>query len=273
MNIDVHKLKRQSMTTEITTLDQAELHLRRAGVVNEADFVLGVDMLEQCGYKSLSNPRLQLVRIIEDHGFKADEDYTVQRVKGSGRGRPKLVHWFSLRAANHALLAAHTDRGRDARDEAIDLKEESMNPANADPLKALQMLGTTDGKAQFLTLMLETLNTNKELESKVEAYEEFFAPGMTPHQFGRTLPGVNSMQVSNKLADLGWIRRSDRGWLTNHDVRDRLLIEESRGTADGPKSVVTLTKEGASKVFDMYSSGELPMKVGEEVDASIKFHA
>ncbi|MEZ9374928.1 hypothetical protein [Vibrio cyclitrophicus] len=131
----------------ITTLEQASKHLIDCGVVafELGSFpVEGKQLLDVCGY-SLSNPRIEITRQIVKHDltegvdFMRNKDATHQK---AGQA-PKIYH-FSLNAANHILLAAMTDQGKAARQDAIDTKTALTDPtlppelAN-DPIIAVRM--------------------------------------------------------------------------------------------------------------------------------------
>lgn len=114
------------MTNQITTLEQAGKHLMEQGVVNFNDMTVeGKQLLEVCGYAATEQKDITryIKRQIDKHkfidgvDFKSDIDVT-----SNSRVKPKIYH-FSLNAANHVLLTAFTDKGREARQEAINLKQ------------------------------------------------------------------------------------------------------------------------------------------------------
>lgn len=107
----------------ITTLEQATKHLIDCGAVafELGQFpVEGKQLLDVCGY-SLSNPRIEITRQIVKHelvegvDFMRSKDVTHQKA-----GQVPKIYHFTLNAANHILLAAMTDQGRTARQDAID---------------------------------------------------------------------------------------------------------------------------------------------------------
>lgn len=115
----------------IQTLEQAELTIRRAGIVQN-EMVEGKQLLEICGFEASGtsgrdNSKLVIDRQIERHNLKAGEDFTVNIVV-DGRIRRNVYH-FTINAANHVLLAAMTKEGKAARQEAINLKLESLPPS------------------------------------------------------------------------------------------------------------------------------------------------
>lgn len=111
------------MTNQITTLEQAGKHLMEQGVVNFNDMTVeGKQLLEVCGYSTGDgNYKKVLDRQIKKHNFLENKDFTTDIVV---RGKHKVTEYhFSLNAANHVLLTAFTDKGREARQEAINLKQ------------------------------------------------------------------------------------------------------------------------------------------------------
>ena len=103
--------------TDITTLEQAELILRREGIVKN-ELVEGVQLLEICGF-SLTNTAVRIREQIERHQFVEGRDFSRTSEKSTG-GRPKTVFQFTVNAANHVLLGAMTPEGKKARQKAID---------------------------------------------------------------------------------------------------------------------------------------------------------
>ncbi|AHK11240.1 hypothetical protein S14_131 [Shewanella sp. phage 1/4] len=109
--------------TTITTLEQASHHLITEGVVDfNTMTVEGKQLLEVCGYaaKEQKDITRYLKRQIEKHAFVEGVDFTSDiDVTSESRKKP-MVYSFSMNAANHILLAAFTDQGKAARQEAID---------------------------------------------------------------------------------------------------------------------------------------------------------
>lgn len=124
------------MTTQITTLEQAENHLYRSFAVALHDgepMVEGKKLLEVCGFsytgtEGRDNSKRVLDRQIAKHtSFEEGVDFTVT-LDGDGRIRRSVYH-FTVNAANHILLAAMTPEGRTARQEAIDMRVEQQSQA------------------------------------------------------------------------------------------------------------------------------------------------
>jgi len=106
----------------ITTLEQAGRHLMEVGAVDfETMTVDGKKLLEVCGF-STSNARAEIARQIERHGFNEGVDYSCSMV-ATPSGQKSKSYTFTMNAANHVLLAAMTEKGKEARQQAIDMKE------------------------------------------------------------------------------------------------------------------------------------------------------
>lgn len=107
---------------QITTLEQAGRHLIEVGVVDfETMTVEGRRLLEVCGF-STSNARAEIARQIERHEFTEGVDYSCSMI-ATPSGQKSKSYRFTMNAANHILLAAMTDKGKAARQQAIDLRE------------------------------------------------------------------------------------------------------------------------------------------------------
>lgn len=101
----------------ITNLEQAGRHLMEVGAVDfETMTVEGVQMLEVCGYEYHKKNVTDKIQVqIKKHNLAEGVDYTINK-------NGKWVYRFTMNSANHILLAAMTDKGKEARQEAIDLK-------------------------------------------------------------------------------------------------------------------------------------------------------
>lgn len=108
---------------QITTLEQAARHLMDVGAVDMNTMTVeGKQLLEVCGYEFGKDQKKFLDRITEQHGFIDGVDFSTEVSKSTG-GRPSTAYRFTMNAANHALLAAMTEKGKVARQQAIDMKE------------------------------------------------------------------------------------------------------------------------------------------------------
>ncbi|WP_419532967.1 hypothetical protein [Endozoicomonas sp.] len=211
---------------EISTLEQAELVIRRKGIVHD-EKVEGHQLLKLCGFAKIDNTSIK--RQIEKHGFVEGKDFMPLMAESSG-GRPKTVYHFLLNAANHILLSAMTEEGKKARQEAIDdklkkqrLKQNSVPVFNeqltpqalleaniATSLKAIAF-----AEAMGFTGNQKLLSADRLLKSQIgfsplEAMEQtsLLAPAQTmtftPTQLGLMLsPPLNPRQVNRLLEAAG----------------------------------------------------------------------
>lgn len=105
----------------ITTLDQAASHLMEVGAVDVSTMTVeGKRLLEVCGLDA-EKAAQSIARQIDKHGFELEKDFCTSMGKSTG-GRTPTVYHFTLNAANHVLLAAMTEKGKAARQDAIDMK-------------------------------------------------------------------------------------------------------------------------------------------------------
>ncbi len=102
-----------TLNNEVINLDQAELVMRRAGIVQDV-MVEGKQLLAVCGL-SLNSPAKEIKRQIEKHRFVEGADYRASMPENNGRGRPATIFHFTINAANDVLLAAMTPEGKNAR--------------------------------------------------------------------------------------------------------------------------------------------------------------
>lgn len=112
----------------VTTLEQAGKYLVEKQVVNfENMTVEGKQLLDVCGYSYTDkNWGTVIERQVTKHNFLENKDFYYSHIN-VGKGRPKKIIEFTMNAANHVLLAAMTEEGKDARQEAINDKMEKEN--------------------------------------------------------------------------------------------------------------------------------------------------
>lgn len=104
----------------ITTLEQAGRHLMEVGAVDfNTMTVEGKQLLEVCGF-STSNAKARLDEQVTRHDFEINKDFTIS-IEREGNIKRNVYH-FTMNAANHVLLAAMTEKGKEARQQAIDMK-------------------------------------------------------------------------------------------------------------------------------------------------------
>ncbi|AUR86884.1 coil containing protein [Vibrio phage 1.090.B._10N.286.48.F1] len=139
----------------ITTLEQAASHLIEIGAVDMRNMnVEGKNLLDACGYKYGKDSKKFIDRQIAKHKFKSEIDFTIDTVVEGNIKR--CVYYFTLNAANHVLLAAMTEQGKAARQEAIEIKTNTTPALTGDPL------------LDMMQMMVESRKDHLELSSKVE---------------------------------------------------------------------------------------------------------
>ena len=113
------------MSKQITTLNQAAEHLIQQGAVDMTTMTVeGLMLLEVCGFRTESDVNKSIDRQIAKHKFVDGVDYTLG-INALSKMRAKQYK-FTLNAANHVLLAAMTENGKLARQDAIDTKTETQ---------------------------------------------------------------------------------------------------------------------------------------------------
>lgn len=119
------------ISTAIVTLEQAGKYLVQEDVVDfETMQVEGKELLKVCGYTVTETKKKnqEIKRQINKHWFLEGVHFNSHKdVTSNSRVKP-TVYQFTFNAAQHVLLAAMTDQGKAARQEAIALKEESKSP-------------------------------------------------------------------------------------------------------------------------------------------------
>lgn len=106
----------------ITTLEQAAKHLIESGKVDMNTMTVeGKQLVDVCGFSTNSNVNKTIERQIQKHNLNEGMDYTLG-INAQSKMKAKQYQ-FTMNAANHILLAAMTDKGKKARQQAINLKE------------------------------------------------------------------------------------------------------------------------------------------------------
>lgn len=141
----------------ITTLEQAASHLISVGAVNMQTMqVEGKQLLEACGY-SVNHARIEISRQISKHSFVENVDFMrSDDVTHQKAGQVPKIYHFTLNAANHVLLAAMTEQGKAARQEAIAIKTNTTPALTGDPL------------LDMMQMMVESRKDHLALTEKVE---------------------------------------------------------------------------------------------------------
>ncbi len=227
----------------IETLEQAELVIRRAGIV-EKEMVDGVQLLEVCGF-SLSNAKARINEQIEKHQLNEGTDFLRSFVKTAGR--PLTLYHFSINAANHILLAAMTPEGKQARQEAIDLKTDQDRVANlvnngiafvSQDMKSLAEVFGLKGNQALLAASRATQKLTGHnpiallgVELQAERKEKTF----TVTELGKAcLDGLSGRKVNTLLCEAGLQVRIDKQWeLTEAGKTYAELLDTGKSHSNG----------------------------------------
>ncbi len=200
------------MNTEITTLEQAATHLIEQGVVDMTTMrVEGKQLLDVCGYSytdknwgSVVNRQIKKHKLLEDHDF-----FVSHMSVGGGNNAKKKVVEVTMNAANHILLAAITDEGKQARQDAIDTQVAIQN-------NIPDWLAKLSPQAQ---LCLQDLgNQVTELGYKVDELETESKEKSDPVSISKLVGrGVNAQMMNMWLRDQGYIEphfegKHVKGW-------------------------------------------------------------
>lgn len=142
---------------QITTLEQAASHLIEVGAVDMNTMqVEGKQLLDACGY-SVKHARIEISRQISKHNFVEGRDFMrSDDVTHQKAGQVPKIYHFTLNAANHVLLAAMTEKGKAARQEAIDIKTNQTPALSGDPL------------LDMMQMMVESRKDHLALSEKVD---------------------------------------------------------------------------------------------------------
>lgn len=140
-----------------------------------------------------------------------------------------------------------------------------INALEAPELSTIQILqiAMESEKARLmLTAQIEQQAT------KIHSLENLFKEGMTHTQFCKGLNGVNVMQVGKYLESRSWLYNESKSG-TRHRVgsyaRDKYMTEHQHEVAPHGKDpfisyTPVLLKKGATRLYDLYLAGDLPMK-------------
>lgn len=201
---------------QITTLQEAGQHLLAKGVVSDDMTVEGLQLLEVCGF-STSNAKARIDEQIRRHMLEKEVDFTISIVRD---GRIKRNSYqFTFNAANHILLAAMTEQGKAARQEAIDMKTEQQGEVGL--VELTQMFGSLIGAK------------NAEIEGAIQQVEEATRDleARTRNAFQETQERLehleDSVAAANPLPEgyesIDSIRRSPKGTLSKPVATDLMI--------------------------------------------------
>ncbi len=135
-------------------------------------------------------------------------------------------------------------------------------PADLSKLEILQMAMESEKARVLLTVQVEAQ------AKKIDHLENLFKEGMSHVQFCKGLNGVNVMQVGHFLEGRNWLYNESKSG-TRYRVaayaRDKYMTEHQQEiTPHGREPFISYTpvllRKGAVRLYELYLSGELPMK-------------
>lgn len=186
---------------EIVTLEQAGKHLIEEGVVDFENnmTVEGKQLLKVCGYPLDDKVSQHIKRQISKHDFIEGLDFNTHiDVSSKSRRKPKIYN-FTFNSANHILLAAMTDKGKQARQQAIDTQ--------------VAVDSSEELRSMLMQVMQSQKDTLERLESgylsRLEDKEEIIVKKSTPLSLSKLLGNGSSKVV--QAANL-WLE--DEGYQT-----------------------------------------------------------
>lgn len=244
------------MENKIVTLEQAGKHLMEEGVVNfENMTVEGKQLLEVCGYSYGKDSKKFLDRQIVKHGLVEGVDFNIDiDVDSKSRVKPK-VYEFSMNAANHVLLAAITDQGKAARQEAIDLSTTVQNNGGEqmlmDFIKQQQqfMVEMKDGFSNTLTTALSDQSEKHKIlihkKSEPISLSKMYAKS------SKVVQAANLYLESEGYQTKRYLDGASDGWTLTNKGRDL-------GTQINPKQVfwVPEIKDSLPNIMELLSFAE-----------------
>lgn len=199
---------------------------------------------------------------IEQYQFIENQDFKVFTKTGENLlgGRPLNEYYISIDMAKELAMVERNEKGRQARQYFIECErrlKQSTAPSWLSNLSPQAKVAIED-----LSSQLEQSNQeNQRLQQVCETITNQFSPGMTPPVFCRMLNGVNIQKVQTYLVQKNMIFKTNYGYRAKPAYRDKLFAERrSYDDLNRMTEVVTLTLEGAKRIYKMYLHGELTMK-------------
>ena len=135
-------------------------------------------------------------------------------------------------------------------------------PKQLSTIEILQIAMESEKARLMLTAQVEQQAT------KIHSLENLFKEGMTHTQFCKGLNGVNVMQVGHFLEGRNWLYNESKSG-TRYRVaayaRDKYMTEHQHEVAPHGKDpfisyTPILLRKGATRLYELYLAGELPMK-------------
>ena len=179
----------------ITNLEQAGRHLMEVGAVDfETMTVEGVQMLEVCGYEYHKKNVTDKIQVqIKKHNLAEGVDYTINK-------NGKWAYHFTLNAANHVLLAAMTEKGKAARQDAIDMKLEQQYQIPQTYAAALLEAGRLAMELEQSQAQLAIAAPKADVFDRVMEREALLNATQVAQQIG-----MSAIKMNRKLDELGGV--------------------------------------------------------------------
>lgn len=147
----------------------------------------------------------------------------------------------------------------------LEAQAQPVAPTDLSKLEILQMALESERARVLLTVQVEAQ------AKKIDHLENLFKEGMSPTQFCKGLNGVNVMQVNAFLWSKNWLYaegkdgRPSTRWRVGSYARDKYMTEHQQEiTPQGKDAFVRYTpillRKGATRLYELYLAGELPMK-------------
>ena len=183
----------------ITTLEQAGRHLMEVGAVDTKTMMVeGRMLLEVCGLDT-EKAAQSIARQIDKHGFEVEKDFCTSMGKSTG-GRAPTIYHFTLNAANHVLLAAMTENGKAARQDAIDMKVEQQYQMPQTYAAALLEAGRLAMELEQSQAQLSIAAPKAEVFDRVMERDAPLNATQVAQQIG-----MSAIKMNRKLDELGGV--------------------------------------------------------------------
>ena len=183
----------------ITTLEQAGRHLMEVGAVDTKTMMVeGRRLLEVCGLDT-EKAAQSIARQIDKHGFEVEKDFCTSMGKSTG-GRAPTIYHFTLNAANHVLLAAMTENGKAARQDAIDMKVEQQYQIPQTYAAALLEAGRLAMELEQSQAQLAIAAPKADVFDRVMEREALLNATQVAQQIG-----MSAIKMNRKLDELGGV--------------------------------------------------------------------
>lgn len=160
----------------------------------ETMMVEGVQMLEVCGYEYHKKNVTDKIQVqIKKHNLTEGVDYTIKK-------NGKWAYHFTLNAANHVLLAAMTENGKAARQDAIDMKVEQQYQIPQTYAAALLEAGRLAMELEQSQAQLAIAAPKADVFDRVMEREALLNATQVAQQIG-----MSAIKMNRKLDELGGV--------------------------------------------------------------------